>query len=62
MCHGDDGRGQGQIVGIAQHIGDETAIDLDPIDRYAPQVTQTGEAGAEIVQSDLHAHRTQTRE
>src|SRR3546814_14633537 len=41
--HGDDRGGQGQVVRVAQHVGDEAAVDLDAVDGYPAQVAQAGE-------------------
>src|SRR5690606_23070813 len=31
MRHGDDRGGQGEVVRVAQHVGDEAAVDLDAV-------------------------------
>ena len=60
MRHGDDRRGQRQVVGIAQHVGDEAAVDLDPVHRHPAQVAEPGETSTEVVQPDLDASGAQT--
>src|SRR3546814_16482057 len=60
--HGDDRGGQGQVVRVAQHVGDEAAVDLDAVDGYPAQVAQAGEAGAEVVQPDLDPGAAQAPE
>src|SRR5690606_35283301 len=48
MGHRDDRGGQGQVVGVAQHVGNEAAVDLDPVRRHPAQVAEPGETGAEV--------------
>ena len=43
------------VVALLMHVGDETAIDLDLVEREGAQVIERGVAGTEIVQGDLHA-------
>ena len=54
MRHRDDGTGQGEVIRVAQQVGDEAAIDLEAIHLHAAQVAEAGIAGTEIVQP--HAH------
>src|SRR3546814_7696052 len=58
--HGDDRGGEGQVVRVAQDVGDEAAVDLDAVDRHAAQVAQAGEAGAEVVRSEEHTSELQS--
>src|SRR3546814_459978 len=60
--HRDDRGGQGQVVRVAQHVGDEAAVDLHSVDRYPAQVAQAGEAGAEVVQPHLDPGAAQAPE
>src|SRR3546814_4233110 len=60
--HGDDRGGEGQVVRVAQDVGDEAAVDLDAVDRHAAQVAQAGEAGAEVVQPHLDPGAAQAPE
>ena len=49
----------GLRVGFAADLMNERAIDLDFVEREAPQVAQRGIAGAEIVHGDANAERPQ---
>jgi hypothetical protein len=53
--HGDDRRGQRQVVRITLHVGNETLVDLHAVHGHLAQVAQAREAGAEVVQPHLDA-------
>src|SRR5690606_20569904 len=62
MRQGDDRGGQRQVVRIAQHVGYEAAVDLDPVGGNPTQVAEPGEPGAEVVQPDLDPDLAQARQ
>src|ERR1022692_490086 len=55
----DDRSDEHCIVMVGLHAPHERAIDLDLIDWQLLQLRQRGEAGAEVVNRDRHAHRAQ---
>ncbi len=57
QCH--DGPYDRRVVGIGGQATDKRAVDLQLIDREALQVAETGVAGAEVIDGDLHAERLQ---
>src|ERR1700761_6669072 len=52
--HGGDDRGR---LWVAAEIDDESAVDLDLVERERLQVAERGIAGAEIVHRDTHTER-----
>ena len=55
MGHRDDGLGDGGVVGFGDDVGDEGAVDLEPVDRESLEVGQAGVAGTEVVHRQLQA-------
>src|SRR3990170_1447986 len=54
MRHGNDSRGNGCIIGIADYIGDKGAVDLQGVDREALEIAEGGIAAAEIIDRNLY--------
>jgi hypothetical protein len=48
-----------RTIAIGPEIAHERLIDLDLVERKAPEVTQAGVAGAEIVHRNAHTERAQ---
>ncbi len=43
------------MAGVARHLGNEGAVDLDLVEREPPQIGQAGIGRAEVVHGDAHA-------
>ena len=54
-AEGDDGAGDGGIVGIVGKAADERLVDLQDVQRQALEVAERGVAGAEVVDRQLYA-------
>ena len=55
MAEADDHFGDARAIGTVADIGDEGAVDLQPVDRQAVEIRKGREAGAEIVDGDRDA-------
>src|SRR2546427_807790 len=51
-AQGDDGARNGRVVGVAEHVAHEAAVDLELVQRQALEIGQRGVAGAEVVQRE----------
>src|ERR1700722_1741483 len=59
MGERDDRAHDGRIFRPRHHFTDEASIDLQFVDRQAPQIAHAGIAGAEVVDRHEHAHGAQ---
>ena len=55
----DDGQSDFSLVGIRRDIANESAIDLERIEREALQIGEARIAGPEIIDLDFHADAPQ---
>ena len=61
-AHLNDGIDDACIAGVGGQALDETAVDLEPLDREALQITEAGIAGAEVVDGHPQPQRSERLE
>src|SRR6266536_6158770 len=57
MGQGDDGGGDGGVIGVARDVAHEGLVDLQGVDGQALEVAQRGVADPEVVDGDPYAQR-----
>src|ERR671923_2205015 len=62
MRQRDQVRGDRRVLRVVLDALDEGAVDLDHVDREAPQLAERREAGAEVVDGDPHPELVQLLE
>src|SRR2546429_1217708 len=62
VSEADEVRGDRGVLRVVLDALDERAIDLDQVDREAPQLAEGREAGAEVVDRDPHPHVVESSE
>src|SRR5947208_17156620 len=62
MGQRDQVRGDRRVLRVVLDALDEGAVDLDHVDREAPQLAERREAGAEVVDGDSHPELVQLLE
>ena len=62
MGEADEIRGDRRVLRVVLDALDEGAVDLDHVDREAPQLAERREAGAEVVDGDSHPELVQLLE
>ncbi len=56
---GDGSPGDGQVVGVAGDVANEAAIDLQGVERQAPEVGKRGISGSEVIDAQRQSHRAE---